>query len=378
MRRSEIWLFGALVIAGLATPLTARAADKDLVIGCALPLSGPLVGFGQPIKQGLDLAVETFNKAHEIPGATVVVDCNDSRGDAKETVNIAGKLVDNPAVLASVSDFTSTSTMAAADTYGKGELVEITPSASHPAITGMNKWMFRASETVPTYIDPIADFIVNKLGKKQVAVVQVQTDWGDSVGKTFIARLEKDGGTVQDHEIYNQGTTDFRAILTKLRREHPEVIFLAMLEEEAATFMRQDRQLGMTEIPVVDSGVGITDRSIQLAQGAMNGVQSLRLFNPDSSDPAVRAFVAAFKAKYGKDPDIWSAYGWDTAYLVMNAMKRAWPDETRANVRDQLAKTGHFHGANGELSIDPETREVTRYGLTPIKVENDKIVYGAP
>jgi branched-chain amino acid transport system substrate-binding protein len=372
-----MWIIGAFAIAGVfAAPAGASAADKQLVIGCALPLSGPLVGFGQPIKQGLDLAVETFNAAHEIPGATIVLDCNDSRGDAKETVNIAGKMVDNPAVLASVSDFTSTATMAAADTYGKGGLVEITPSASHPAITGMNKYMFRASETVPSYIDPIADFITAKLGKKRVAVVQVQTDWGQSVGSTFTAQLKKDGGNVEVEEIYNQGTTDFRAILTKLRREKPDVIFLAMLEEEAATFMRQYKQLGMTDIPVVDSGVGITDRSIKLAQGAMDGVYSLRLFDPESKDPAVQGFVTAFKTKYSKEPDIWNAYGWDAAYLVMNAIKRAMPNPTRESVRDQLAKTGHFRGANGELAIDPETREVIRFGLTPIRVENDKIVYG--
>jgi branched-chain amino acid transport system substrate-binding protein len=90
----------------------------------------------------------------------------------------------------------------------------------------------------------------------------------------------------------------------------------------------------------------------------------------------VQAFVSAFKTKYGKEPDIWNAYGWDAAYLVMNAIKRVTPNPTRETVRDQLAKTGHFHGANGELAIDPETREVIRFGLTPIRVENDKIVYG--
>ena len=265
MRRSTL-LLAALLAAG-----SAHAADKQLVIGCALPLSGPLVGFGKPIEEGLALAVQHFNETHQLPGAEIVLQCNDSRGDAKETVNIAGKLVDDPAVLASVSDFTSTATMAAADTYAKGGLIEITPSASHPQLVSLNKWMFRASETVPSYIDPIADFITDKLGKKRVAMIQVQTDWGQSVGDTFAARLKKDGGTLVDTEIYNQGTTDFRSILTKLRRDRPEVIFLAMLEEEAATFMRQYKQLGLTDIPVVDSGVGITDRSIQLSQGAMDG-----------------------------------------------------------------------------------------------------------
>ena len=91
----------------------------------------------------------------------------------------------------------------------------------------------------------------------------------------------------------------------------------------------------------------------------------------------VQEFIKAYRAKYGHEPDIWSAYGWDAGYLVMDAMKRAWPDETRAKVRDELANTGHFSGANGELSIDPDTREVTRYGLTPVRVEGGKLTYGA-
>lgn len=380
MRKNAVWLLGALLAAGLSiAPWGAQAANKRLVIGCSLPLSGPLVGFGQPIKRGMDLAVETFNHAQEIPGATVVLACNDSRGDPREAVNVAARLVDQPSVLASISDFTSGATMAAAATYGDGGLIQLTPSASNPAITGMNKWMFRTSETIPGYIDPIADFIVHDLGKKRVAMVQVETDWGEATGKAFAARLKQDGGTLVDNEIYNQGTTDFRAILTKLRRERPDAIFLTMLEEEAATFMRQFRQLDMGKIPVIDSGVGITYRSIALAQGAMNGVYSLELFDPNSEDAGVQTFVKTFNAKYAGQhltPDIWAAYGWDAATVIMDAMKRAWPNETRANVRDQLANTGVYDGANGKFSMNPKTREIKRFSLTEIRVENNRIVYG--
>ena len=321
--------------------------------------------------------MQHFNEAHSLPGAEIVLQCNDSRGDAKETVNIAGKLVDNPAVLASVSDFTSTATMAAADTYARGGLLEITPSASHPQLVSLNKWMFRASETVPSYVDPIADFITEKLGKKRVAVIQVQTDWGQSVGDTFAARLKHDGGTVSDTEIYNQGTTDFRSILTKLRRERPEVIFLAMLEEEAATFMRQYKQLGMTDIPVVDSGVGITDRSIQLSQGAMDGIYSLAPVQPGIQGPRRpgihQRLPRQIRPRARHLVRLWlgrrlSADGRHEARLARR---------TRAKVRDELAGTGHFNGANGELSIDPDTREVTRYGLTPVRVQGGKLTYGA-
>jgi branched-chain amino acid transport system substrate-binding protein len=354
---------------------TARAEDKTLAIGCALPLSGRMVGFGEPIEHGMELAVDMFNRSGQLPGAHFVLACSDSQGNPKETVNIAERLIDNKDVFISLSDFTSTATMAAADTYGRAGLVEMTPSASHPDLVKMNKWMFRASETVPTYIDPLADFTAKQLHKKRVAVIQVQTDWGQSVGETFIARLKKDGGEVAGNEVYNEGTSDFRAILTKLRRSKPDAIFLAMLEEEAANFMKQRKQLGLTEIPVIDSGVGVTDRSLQLAGDAFDGMYSSRLFNPERNTPEVHAFVSAFQAKYGKAPDIWSAYGYDAANIAMLAAKRAWPNVTRDAVREQLVKLGRYEGANGALAIDPETRDVIRYGLVPIRVENGKVNY---
>jgi branched-chain amino acid transport system substrate-binding protein len=354
---------------------SAHAEDKTLTIGCSLPLSGRMVGFGHPIEQGMQLAVDDFNASKKLPGAHFVLDCNDSQGDPKETVNIADRLIDNKSVFISLSDFTSTSTMAAADTYAKAGLVQLTPSASHPDLVKMNKWMFRTSETVPTYVDPLADFTVDKLHAKRVAVIQVQTDWGQSVGQTFIAELKKDGGTVTNDEVYNEGTTDFRAILTDLRRSKPEAIFLAMLEEEAATFMKQRKQLGLTSIPVVDSGVGVTDRSLKLAGDAFNGMYSSRLYNPERDTPEVKTFVTNFTKKYGKAPDIWSAYGYDAANVAMLAAQRAWPDVTRDNIRQQLDKLGHVQGANGELAIDPKTRDVVRFGLTTIRVEDGKVNY---
>ena len=365
-------------VLALATALfcgTARAQDKTLVIGCSLPLSGPMVGFGDPIQKGAALAVEQFNAAKMMPGVAFRLDCSDSKGDAKETVNIAEKLVDNKAVIASISDFTSTATMAAADTYAQGGLVELTPSASHPDLVKMNKWMFRTSETVPTYVDPLADFMTQTLGKKRIAVVQVQTDWGQSVGETFVAQAKKDGAEIVDDAVYNQGATDFRSILTRIRREKPDAIFLAMLEEEAATFMKQRQQLGLTDVTVVDSGVGLTERSLGLAGDAFDGMWSSRLFNPSNPSPVVQDFIKSFTAKYGRAPDIWSAYGFDAASIILQAAKRAGPDVTRVAEQEQLAHFGLGEGANGKFAIDPATRDIERFGLTTVRVEHGKIDY---
>ena len=205
--------------------------------------------------------------------------------------------------------------------------------------------------------------------------MQVQTDWGQSVGETFVAQAKKDGAEIVDDAVYNQGTTDFRAILTRIRREKPDAIFLAMLEEEAATFMKQRKQLGLTDVAVVDSGVGLTDRSLGLAGDAFDGMWSSRLFNPDNPSPVVQGFIKSFTAKYGTAPDIWSAYGFDAANVVLEAAKRAGPGVTRAAEQEQLAHFGTGEGANGKFAIDPTTRDIERFELTTVRVENGKIDY---
>ncbi|WP_137388720.1 ABC transporter substrate-binding protein [Rhodoligotrophos defluvii] len=370
---------GSLAAAAVAAlvsmaPLTAQAQEKTLVIGCSLPLSGPLVGFGEPMKQGAELAVETYNASEALPEAKFVLQCYDSKADPKETINIGERLADQADVIASISDFSSTATMAAADTYERAGLVQLTPSASHPDLTKMNEWMFRASETVDVYVPPMADFIVDKLGKKKVAVMQVQTDWGVAVANAFIKQLEERGGEVVQHSVYKDGTTDFRAIITQLKRAQPEAIYLAMLEEEAANFAKQLQQLGMGDVPVVDSAVGVTPRSVNLAGGAMDGWYLATIFNPNNPDPNVQSFIKAYEAKYNRKADVWSAYGFDAATLIMQAATRAWPDVTRERVRDELANnTKDFKGANGDLSIDPETREVSRQHVFVSQVKDGNI-----
>jgi branched-chain amino acid transport system substrate-binding protein len=370
-------LLPLVIGAAIAVAAPQAWAQRSFTIGCSLPLSGPEVGFGVPVRQGMQLAVDTFNASKQLPGAVFRLDCKDSQDQAQQTVTIAQGFVDDPQVIAALSDFSSTATMAAAATYAAGRLVEMTPTASSPAITGLNEWMFRSSETIPNYVEPLVDFTVKTLGKPKIAIMQVQTDWGQGVARTVIARATADGGSIVATEIYNRGTTDFRAELTKLRRLRPDAIFLAMLEEDAATFMKQRQQFGMSDITVVDSGVGVTPRSIALAGVAFDGLWSDRLFNPASRLPEVQNFIAGYKARYGTAPDQWGSYGYDGAMLVMLAAKRAWPHVTRQSVRDQLARTGTYIGANGALSIDPQTRELTRGSMAIVRIENGAEDYNA-
>lgn len=373
MRRLALLSLTAATLLG--APAFAQAPQKTFVIGCSLPLSGPEVGFGTPVRQGMQLAVDEFNASKQLPGATFRLDCKDSQDQAQQTVTIAQGFIDDPQVIAALSDFSTTSTMAAAATYAAAKLVEMTPTASGVQITRANPWMFRSSETIPNYVEPLADFTVKTLGKKKVAIIQIQTDWGQGVAQTYTDRVKADGGEILTNEIYNPGTADFRAELTKLRRLRPDAIFLAMLEQDAAIFMKQRQQFGMGDITVVDSGVGVTPRSMGLAGSAFDGLWTNRLFNPESKLPIVQNFIAAYKAKYNTAPDQWGGYGYDGATLIMQAAKRAWPDVTRQAIRDQLANTGTYVGANGALSIDARTRDLSRTSMAIVQVQNGAINY---
>lgn len=373
--KNVTWLASLALGAAITLGAASAQAEKVLVLGCSLPLSGPEVGFGQPIRQGMELAVDQFNASKQLPGATIKLDCKDSQDQPQQTVNIAQGFVDDPQVIAALSDFSTTATMAAASTYGNAKLVDMTPTASSLEITQANPYMFRSSETIPDYIEPLADFSAKTLGKKKIAIVHVQTDWGQNVAKNFSARMAADGGKIVADDAYNPGTTDFRSELTKLRRLGPDEIFLAMLEQDAVVFMEQRHEFGMDAITVVDSGVGLTARSLGLAGAAFNGLWADRLYNPHSTLPQVQDFIKAFTAKYGKAPDEWSADGYDGAMVLMLAAKRAGPNVTRETEHEQVINTGTYIGADGPLTIDPKTHELSRSGMTIVRVENGHIDY---
>lgn len=351
---SRVALLALTLVSGLAA-----AADKVVDIGYQAPLTGEFAQYGTLFRNSANQAVEEFNQAHRLPGVRVEVKFEDSKGDAKEGVNIARKFSDDTSIVGVIGDFSSTVSIAAGKVYAQTHVPQLSQTASHPDFVKISPWQFRNITTM-AYEGPYTANWVQETGAKRVAIVAIQNDWGQSAAQEFSKGFVADGGTIIDTEFFNPGTRDFRAIITKIARQKPDVIYLAQFYEDGAAFLQQVKQLGI-KTPLFGASSLDEEKLIQLAGPAADGLRLPTSFDLNSTEPNVKHYVDQYRALYHTAPNQFAAQAYDATNILLDAIVKAGgANATRQGVRDALAATKDFPGVTGVTTFDPITREPTK------------------
>lgn len=343
----------------------ARAADP-VRIGYQLPLTGSTAQYGQDFKTAAEIALKRFNDSKKL-SVPVEIIFEDSRSDAKEGVAIARKFVDDASIIGVLGDFTSGVSMAAAQVYKQAGMPQLSQTASHPDYTKISEWQFRNITTQAGEGPYNADWMISN-GIKNVAIVAEQTDWGQSVAKYFSDELAAKGGRVALTEFFNRGLPDFRSLLTKIQRAQPDAVYTGFFYEDAANFLKQMKQLGMT-IPVYSTSAAHNQKVIELAGKDAEGLSLTTNFLPSDTRPEVQDFVKAWKeARGGAEPGQFPAQAFDAVNIMLAAIVKTYPNATRKSVRDALAQTKDFPGVTGSTSFNADREPVKR--LSKVRVTN--------
>ncbi len=347
-RRNSLGLFLGTV-GLLALPISA-AAEGPVYLGYQLPLTGNTAQYGQDFKTAAEIALKDFNASGKMKVPVEII-FEDSRSDAKEGVAIARKFVDDERIVAALGDFTSTVSMAAAQVYKRAEMAQLSQTASHPDFAKISEWQFRNITTQAQEGVYNADWM-NEQGLKKIAVIAEQTDWGQSVVKDFAEKVEANGGEIVFTEFFNRGLPDFRSIITKIERAKPDAIYTGFFYEDGAQFLKQMKQLSV-ETPVYSTSAAYNQKLVELAGPAAEGLFLTVTFLPNSESDHVKTFVDEWKAaREGAEPGQFPAQAYDAVNIMLEAVARAYPDVSRQNVRDELAKTKDFPGVTGVTSFD--------------------------
>lgn len=337
--------------ATLQLPTGNARAAATIKLGYQLPLTGDTAQYGKDFKTAAEIALKDFNASHRIDKPVEII-YEDSRSDAKEGIAIARKFADDKDIVAALGDFTSTVSMAAAQVYKRAEMAQLSQTASAPEYSKISKYQFRNITTQEQEGPYNADWM-NRKGFKKIAVIAEQTDWGQSVVKDFTAEVEKNGGTVVFSEFFNRGLPDFRSLITKIERAKPDVIYTGFFYEDGAQFLKQVQQLNV-KVPVYSTSAAYNEQLIQLAGKAAEGLHLTATFLPVGTDPNVKKFIDEWKAVRGADslPGQFPAQAYDAVRIMLDAVARAYPNVTRASVRDALAQTKDFPGVTGVTTFD--------------------------
>ena len=355
-----VFVFG-IFCGGLLNISPAAAAQETVKIGLSAPLTGDWAEYGNDFKRAVTMVMDRINRMGGIHGKKVVLEIADSRGDPKESVLIAEKFVADPDIIAEIGDFSSSSSMAAAPIYERANMTQLSPTASHMGFTQKGQNMFRVVAT-QGYEGPYnARWAVRELGKKKIATIYINNDWGVDANKYFTEEARKLGAEIVAEEAFTPGEKDFTAILSKLKRLKPELIYLPTFYADAAAILNQAKRARFNPVVLANSSL-FSQKTIELGGEAVEGILIPANYFSADPRPAAQEFTREYQALYGTLPNQFAALAYDAANLMVAALQKAGVED-RAKVKDALVSLQGFQGATGSISYasshDPE-KELVR------------------
>lgn len=337
---------------------SSKSDGETIKIGVNLELSGNVASYGESLAKGIDMAIEEINSDGGIDGKKIDVVKTDNKSEAAEATNGAIKLTSQDKVTAIIGAATSGNTVAQAQIANDTKTVLLTPSGTSPNVTvnkdgKVNEYVFRTS-----FIDPFqgtiaANFAAKDLNVKTAAVFYDNaSDYAKGLKDSFKDTFEAAGGKVITQQAYVAKETDFRSTLTKIKSENPEFIFIPGYYEEVGLIIKQARELGIT-VPFMGADGWDSPTLVELAGAeALNNTFITNHYSSDDPDEKIQDFLTKFKEKNkGQAPNAFNALGYDTVYLLKDAIERAGSTDSE-KIKDALAATKDLSLVTGTVSID--------------------------
>ncbi len=361
-------VLGILLSAGLAF------ADDTVTIGLAAPLTGDQAYIGTGLLQGAIMAIEDQNAKGPVFGnVKLKLMSLDDQHNPTQAVLAANKFAANPEVVAVVGHFNSSCTKASSAIYHEARMAQVTPASTNPEISKQGfDTFFRICATDDVQAPAAARFMAGKLNLKKIVVLDDQTTYGKGLADEFQKTYQSLGGTVLSRHGITQGEKDFAPLLTKVKSMKPEAVYFGGIYPELALLMKQAHKLGL-KVPWM-GGDGIYDVTlIKLATPAIaEGTYATMLGVDPHSLPEAQDFVSRYEARYG-DIGSFSAYAYDAANLIIEAVKRAGAKDREAVLRE-IRATQNFPGILGPLNFD-ERGDAIGKSVGIFKVENGKFKF---
>lgn len=370
MSRSRLFRMLAVGMALLAAGSAFAAGPvRTYKFGVMAPITGTNAEYGKGFKVATQMAADEINAKGEIRIELIV---KDSKGDPKESADIARQLADDPSIMAIIGDFTSSSSMAAAPIVDEAGVVLLSPTASNPNYASMSEWAFSVMGRQDGEAPFFATYLLKKFaGAKNVGLIWINSDWGKSAHDNLVAQALKEGLNIVSDVNYLADEKDFSASIAKLRRGKPDHVVI--LDQGAVpTIINQIAQSGWKDVKITTLGPGTSQQIINLCGANAEGLLVTTPFFFDPNSKKDMDWYNTFQKLAGFPPTVHPACAYDTVYLLAEAIKRSGDKVTRESILKNLQANKSFVGFTGPIVFNPAGDVFRKYLI--VKVENGKFV----
>lgn len=354
---------------------SAKASGDSITIGTVTTNSGTAAAYGEAEVKGFELAVSEINAKGGINGKKVKLESMDDKGDATEASNAYNKLAGDNNVLAVAGPTISATTAAVAPLADQSKLVTIAPAATSDSIETGN-YLFRTCFKDSYQGEVAARFAAENLKVKKVAVLYGTGDpYSSGVGEAFAKAAEKLGLEVVDKESSSSADdTEYSAQLQKIQASGAELLYAPYYYSVAGPYIiPQARSVGFEGYvmgPDGYDGLKLTGDKSQYNKTYYTTHYSA----DDNTNTKVQDFIKSYKSKNNAEPNTFAALGYDTIYMIKQAIEKAGKNATREDVRNAVAGMT-FDGVTGKFTMD-KSGSPTK-SVTVLEMKDGKPVYNA-
>jgi branched-chain amino acid transport system substrate-binding protein len=360
------------LLALLALCAACALGAEPVKLGFFMSITGRDASFGEASLNGARLAVDQVNAAGGVLGRPLELFVEDNRSLPGESATAVKKLISRDNVAALIGECSSARTLEAASVAQAAGVPLVTPASTSPKVTEVGDAVFRVCFVDSFQGEVIATFARRRLGLKRAALlVDAQAPYSVGLADYFSRTFRALGGEIVASQKYSGSATDFRAQLTAIRAAGPDALFLPGYYVAAGLVARQSRELGLRATLLGGDGFE-APQLLEIGGEALDGTYYATHFATENTDQASRAFVAAYRARYGTAPNGLAALTFDSVRLVADAVARAGTTD-RAALRRSLAATRDFPGVTGRTTIN--ARRDADKDAAIIAVRNGRLVF---
>ena len=337
----------SLLAASAVVALTAGAAQAEIVIATAGPMTGQYAVFGEQMKRGAEQAVKDLNAQGGVLGEQLSLRVGDDACDPKQAVAVANQMV-NEGVVFMAGHFCSGSSIPASSVYNEEGILQISPASTNPQLTeqGFDN-VFRACGRDDQQGEMAANYVVdNNVGSK-VAVIHDKTAYGKGLADEFKKQLNARGVEEVMYEAITAGDKDFTALITKMKQAGVDLIYLGGYHTEAGLINRQAHEQGIAATMMSGDAL-VTDEYWAITGDTGQG--TIMTFSPDPRKNEVAAPVVAEFEAQGYDPEGYTLYTYAAIQAWAQAVEQAGTTDLDAVI--EALHGNQFDTVLGTISFD--------------------------
>jgi branched-chain amino acid transport system substrate-binding protein len=338
MFRYVVVLLGFISLWPLAE--SSPAHSEAIKVGVILPLTGKLGSFGDMARRSFVLAGEEINARGGVNGKPLELHVADTAGNSRLVRDAIQRLVLENQVTVVVGGVSSSVALAAATSCQERKLPFLITTAAADKITEQGwTYVFRLNTPAGEYSRAMEGFLKEVGGIRAVAILHENTLFGYDTAREWLDRFRKLGFRISIKWGYDEGTTDFRPILTRIGAKGPDMVYMISRVNDAGMIMRQIQELGLNARLFAGGTQDFLTPLLRNEAGeAAEYVCSTALWTPSAPYPGARTFYERFLQINGRPPDYHGAQAYAAMHVIADAMGRAGSSDGGA-VRHALAGT---------------------------------------